>query len=82
MRTGMGLLFRSFVSLLFTHAVLVQSRETLLYGVLGPKLLVVIGCITGLVGVVLGYAGAVALDQYLRRLAETGKARDDIGPDA
>jgi hypothetical protein len=53
MRTGIGLLFRSFVSLLFTHAVLVQSRETLLYGVLGPKLLMVVGCITGLVGVAL-----------------------------
>jgi len=79
MRTGMGLLFRSFVSLLFTHAVLVQSRETLLCGVLGPKLLVVIGCITGLVGVVLGYAGVVALDQYLRRLAEADDERKPAG---
>jgi hypothetical protein len=82
MRTGIGLLFRSFVSLLFTHAVLMQSRETLLCGVLGPKLLMVVGCITGLVGVILGYAGAVALDQYLRRLAEAHGERDATGAGA
>jgi F420-0:gamma-glutamyl ligase len=42
----------------------------------------VVGCITGLVGVALGYAGAAALDQYLRRLAQSGNKLDTTGAEA
>jgi hypothetical protein len=69
-------LFRSFVLLLFAHAAAVQSQDTLLGSLVGGWLLVFMAVLTGLAGIAIGYSGAVALDEYLRRLAAT---RQDHG---
>ena len=76
MKPGITLLFRSFVLLLFTHAVIVQSRDTFLFGVFSDDALAAMAVLSGLVGAAFGYSGAVALDEYLRRLAAGGGDRD------
>ena len=82
MKPGITLLFRSFVLLLFTHAAMVQSRDTLLCGLVGGKPLVIMAIIAGLAGVAFGYWGAVALDRYLQRLLADGQGRDTTSEDA
>jgi len=82
MRPGITLLFRSFVLLLFAHAAVVQSRDTFLCSIFGGVPLAAMAVVAGLVGVAFGYSGAVALDEYLRRLATSGQDRDTTSESA
>ncbi len=82
MKPGITLLFRSFVLLLFTHAVIVQGRDTMLCGLIAGDVLVVMAIITGLAGVAFGYSGVVALDRYLQRLLADERDRDATSEDA
>jgi hypothetical protein len=82
MRPGITLLFRSFVLLLFAHAVMVQSRDTMLCAIFGDVPLVAMAVVAGLAGVAFGYSGAVALDRYLQRLLADGQGRDTTSEDA
>jgi len=82
MKPGITLLFRSFVLLLFTHAVIVQGRDTFLSGVFGGVPLAAMAVVAGLAGVAFGYSGAVALNEYLHRLAAGGQDQDATGGSA
>ncbi|MBN2130350.1 MAG: hypothetical protein JW741_12680 [Sedimentisphaerales bacterium] len=82
MKPGITLLFRSFVLLLFTHAAIVQSRDTMLRGIFGEVPLVAMAVVAGLAGVAFGYSGALALDRYLQRLLADEQDRDATSEDA
>ena len=73
MRSGITMLFSSFVFLLLAHAAAVQTRETMLCALVGEGPLVSIALGAGLAGVVLGALGAASLDRWLRDAANASQ---------
>ena len=73
MRTGIGSLCLATACLLFSHAVFVQTPESILWGVwsdglnLGFGLLPYLAATLGIVGIVAGVRGAMLLDAFLRK---------------
>ena len=73
MKTGIGSLCLAAACLLFSHALFVQTPESMLYEVwwdalgLPIYLLSYLAAVLGVVGIVAGVRGATLLDAFLRK---------------